>query len=67
MDPPNAGKIGFAVSGSRSGAERFGLPSGVLGNPSVGRLGHCAISGDSDAERASRLASVLIWHPRRVS
>ena len=44
------------------GAERLGLPSGVLGTPAVGRLGHCPVSGDSDAERTIRLASVLIGH-----
>src|ERR1700674_757139 len=55
-------RSGLPSADRGAGAERLGLPSGVLGTPAVGRLGHCAVSGDNDAERTIRLASVFICH-----
>src|ERR1700674_790024 len=55
-------RSGLPSADRGAGAERLGLPSGVLGTPAVGRTGHCAVSGDNDAERTIRLASVFICH-----
>src|SRR5262249_46451520 len=53
-------RSGLPSADRGAGAERLGLPSGVLGTPPVGRAGHCAVSGDSDAERTIKLVSVFI-------
>ena len=39
---PESGEVGFSIGRARRGAERFGLPSAVLGIPGVRWLSHWA-------------------------